>query len=155
MTWSTQRQLQSSQHFQLYDSGTKTVFRYAPAVCNSLPTSLTNAFNPPSLSIFKRHLNTHFVYLAIARYCACNSQCRVADKLCGTSCVIYNTIHSFCIRCFRVSRNCTSHVESNNALYHAILYSVCCMCQIVLFAIANGLFRSFCFMNFSQNFWLN
>ena len=60
------RQLRSSDHCYLRDSGSKTVFgsrafcHAAPTVWNSLPSTLTDAFSSMSLNVFKRHLKTHF-----------------------------------------------------------------------------------------------
>jgi hypothetical protein len=58
------RQLRSSQHFTLHDSGAKTVFgsrafcHSAPTVWNSLPSELTANFCLLTTAAFKRHLKT-------------------------------------------------------------------------------------------------
>ena len=60
------RQLRSSSHCSLHDDGAKTVFgsrafcHAAPTVWNALPSSLTDEFQTMSLTVFKRHLKTHF-----------------------------------------------------------------------------------------------
>ena len=60
------RQLRSSSHCSLHDDGAKTVFgsrafcHAAPTVWNSLPCCLTDEFQTMSLTVFKRHLKTHF-----------------------------------------------------------------------------------------------
>jgi hypothetical protein len=60
------RQLRSSSHCSLHDDGAKIVFgsralcHAAPTVWNSLPCCLTDEFQTMSLTVFKRHLKTHF-----------------------------------------------------------------------------------------------
>jgi hypothetical protein len=58
------RQLRSSQHFKLHDSGAKTAFgsrafcHSAPTVWNSLPSDLIDNFNSLTTADFKRRLKT-------------------------------------------------------------------------------------------------
>jgi hypothetical protein len=61
------RELRSGTHCSLHDqNGAKTVFgsrafcHSAPTVWNSLPHSITDGFKSMSLTVFKRHLKTHF-----------------------------------------------------------------------------------------------